>query len=130
MASYILLLELEKPAVIEVGALGRQNFPAGYYAYVGSAKRNADSRLMRHLRPSKKKKWHVDYLREKAEVRRIHLSGADECALSESLAEMQGYEIAAPGFGSSDCARCESHLAYFEEEPDLSTLGLAEGAKQ
>ncbi len=124
MSSYILLLELEEPVTIDVGGLGKQCFPAGYYAYVGSAIRNPDSRLMRHLRSSKKKRWHVDYLREMATIKRIHLYAMDECTVNESLKEIPGFEIATPGFGSSDCPRCVSHLAYFRDEPDLSTLSL------
>ncbi len=124
MSSYILLLKLDEPAVIGVGRLGRKRFPAGYYAYVGSAVRNRDARLMRHLRTSKKKRWHVDYLREKAEIRGIYLCGIEECALNELLAKVPGCEVPVPGFGSSDCASCESHLAYFHEEPDLSMMGL------
>ncbi len=118
------MLELDEATSIKVGSLGEISFPAGYYAYVGSAKRNLDSRVMRHLRLSKKKRWHVDYLREKAEIIKIYLSNLEECVIYESIALVPGYKVIAPGFGSSDCRSCESHLAYFQGKPDFSTLGI------
>ncbi|MEE9594570.1 MAG: GIY-YIG nuclease family protein [Candidatus Hydrothermarchaeales archaeon] len=118
------MLELNETTRIKVGSLGEISFPAGYYAYVGSAKRNLDSRVMRHLRLSKKKRWHVDYLREKAEIIRIYLSNLEECTIYKSLVLVPGYQVVAPGFGSSDCRSCESHLAYFQKAPDLSILGI------
>jgi Uri superfamily endonuclease len=119
-------MELREPVTIKLNVLGVLSFPAGYYAYVGSALRNSDSRIMRHLRHPKKKRWHIDYLREKAEVKKIYLSNLDECSLNQMLTNIPGYEVIAPGFGSSDCNRCMSHLAFFSKEPDLSTLGIWE----
>ena len=34
----------------------------GIYIYTGSAKKNIDSRIKRHLSNSKKLHWHIDYL--------------------------------------------------------------------
>ncbi len=126
MKAYALLMELEASARIEIGKLGIYDFPRGYYVYVGSAKRNLDARIARHLRrgEGKVKRWHVDYLLEKAVIKRIFLYDLGECQLNQEVFELPGATSIAPGFGSSDCrAGCGSHLAHFPEEPDLSELG-------
>ncbi|MEE8167757.1 MAG: GIY-YIG nuclease family protein [Candidatus Hydrothermarchaeales archaeon] len=124
MKSYALLMELRKPARIKVGGLGTFDFPKGCYLYVGSALRNIDSRITRHLRRVKKKRWHVDYLLEKAEIRRISLYHLGECELNQLVFKTPGAIAIVPGFGSSDCRKCKSHLTYFSEEPDLSELEI------
>jgi len=60
----VLILRLPCPATVNVGRLGRVRFPAGWYAYVGSAygPGGLAARISRHLRPSKPSHWHLDYL--------------------------------------------------------------------
>lgn len=109
--AYILLLRLDTDGETEVGRLGRVAFPAGWYAYVGSARSGLEQRVGRHLRGDGKKHWHIDHLRGMADhVEALVLPTSEdiECQLSAvvgSLGGAEGYK----GFGCSDC-RCWTHL--------------------
>jgi hypothetical protein len=61
--TYVLILELTTRKVIQVGALGRIKFTAGWYAYAGSAfgPGGLAARINRHLMSAKKPHWHIDY---------------------------------------------------------------------
>ncbi|RKY27012.1 MAG: hypothetical protein DRP79_03955 [Planctomycetota bacterium] len=116
---YCLVLKLARPAKITVGRLGCKFFPAGYYVYVGSARRGLAGRIARHLRLRKKLHWHIDYLRRKASVIDVRTyEPGDECALNRRVASLPGASVVAPGFGSSDC-RCRAHLHHFEQIPAM-----------
>jgi Uri superfamily endonuclease len=109
---YIAIFYLPGPRSISVGKLGRINFRPGLYFYVGSAQRNLSARLRRHSRQDKPLRWHIDYLSAKAEMLGvITVAGPREreCRLAKRLGRM--FELAAPGFGASDC-RCAGHLFY------------------
>ncbi len=110
---YVLFIRLEKDETINVGALGPIKFRKGIYVYVGRARRLLLWRVIRHMKKGKKKRWHIDYLLEKARVLFVFLydvSETSECEKAASIKEKFGGEFI-PGFGSSDC-RCESHLVY------------------
>ncbi|HEX6972519.1 MAG TPA: GIY-YIG nuclease family protein [Limnochordia bacterium] len=99
-----------------MGALGTFTFPAGLYAYVGSAQRHREARLARHLRRDKRLKWHIDYFRAAGEVRAVtRLQGGREaeCRLASLLAAQPGASLPVARFGASDC-RCPGHLIRFE----------------
>ncbi|MFB6302124.1 MAG: DUF123 domain-containing protein [Haloferacaceae archaeon] len=115
--TYTLLLELPAPTSGEVGALGTHDFPAGAYAYTGSALGTGGfARVDRHRRVATgahdARHWHVDYLNghPATDLVAVHAHpGADrECDVARALP-------AGPvsGFGSSDCD-CRSHLAHAE----------------
>lgn len=109
--SYQLEIAVGKPSRIPVGRLGTINLPAGRYVYTGSARRALESRVARHLRGTKRLRWHIDYLLRTpdVDVLMVHRSSRPECSLNQST---RG-RIVAPGFGSSDCrAGCGSHLKY------------------
>ncbi|GAB2572740.1 GIY-YIG nuclease family protein [Gracilibacillus alcaliphilus] len=101
---------------LTIGKLGRFDFPKGLYVYVGSAKRNIDSRLKRHMQKEKKLRWHFDYLRPYLQIEEIQtFSGEEgECQLFHRLLHENGAEMPVKGFGSSDC-KCFSHLFYSQE---------------
>jgi Uri superfamily endonuclease len=129
--TYVLILNLSRPLVIRVGRLGRFQFPAGWYAYIGSAHSPGGlaARLRRHLRASKPLHWHVDYLRAHArpvEIWYIAGNHKRECAWAQGLARLPGASIPAPRFGASDC-RCATHLVHFSAPPDLAAFGHAVG---
>ncbi len=114
--TYCLLLKLPHTCHIEVGKIGDITFSGGIYAYIGSAKRNAQHRLNRHWMGSGKKKWHIDYLR--AQSHPIAVWGFDqtilqECKLADTMECLSMENI--PRFGSSDC-HCPSHLYFCESE--------------
>lgn len=107
--TYQLVIEVSRPVEVTVGALGRQRFPAGIYVYTGSAARNLEARIERHLRREKTLRWHIDYLLAEPDVRIVEVrrSARPECELNARTAG----SIPVPGFGASDCRNgCGSHL--------------------
>ena len=109
--TYQLLIEIIRPVRIAIGRLGKFAFPAGRYIYTGSARRNFEARIARHLRREKTLRWHVDYLLAASGVR---ISGVrryieDECAINRATPG----DTPIAGFGASDCrAGCGSHLKF------------------
>lgn len=121
---YVLIITLDSDRTIDVGALGRLDFPAGTYAYVGSAMSGLDARIARHLRDDKRLHWHVDYLLQHAHVAdvvRVESELRIECVIAAGLAERLP---ALSGFGSSDCA-CKGHL-FGPAEPEALTDAVAQ----
>ncbi len=109
--SYQLLIEITRPLRCAIGRLGLFDFPAGRYLYTGSARRNLDARIARHLRGDKRPHWHIDYLLAAPGVRIVDVvrSARAECALNRSA---RG-SVPCTGFGASDCrAGCGAHLKY------------------
>lgn len=125
--AYILYIKAEVPLTIEVGSLGTKRFPAGQYAYVGSALRGIRARVSRHRRlavqKSGKLHWHLDYLLVHPRARWIGeavLEGGIECKISRRIASMDGVTVPVPGFGSSDCRNgCKAHLYLLPSENPL-----------
>ena len=124
---YLLILHLAADTRLAVGARGECRFPAGYYLYTGSARKDLSARLARHLRKGGKNfHWHVDYLREAAgSCRALPIRTPDdlECELAAALHRLALYAF--PGFGSSDCS-CPSHLFFLGESDPLHHPGLLE----
>jgi Uri superfamily endonuclease len=107
--SYQLLIRISRPTTVTIGRLGRFRFPAGDYVYTGSAKRNLEARIHRHLSKTKRLRWHIDYLLADHDARIVGVrrSVPEECLLNRRT---RG-EVVVPGFGSSDCrAGCGGHL--------------------
>lgn len=116
----------EKPFRVSSPAFRSLMFPEGYYYYSGSAQKNLIKRIERHLRKDKIIHWHIDYLTssDNCRITRIMLfPNADrdnECLTVNLLIEKYGLTIPAPGFGSSDCSSCISHLLYSPHNiPDI-----------
>lgn len=113
--SYQLIILLKQRHQIQVGALGRFDFEAGYYVYSDSAKCNLEARVARHCRKNKPLRWHIDYLTSHpaSEVVDTLTFNADECQLNQAC---QGV-ILIPGFGASDCrSGCGAHLKYLGDK--------------
>ncbi|MCP4040795.1 MAG: GIY-YIG nuclease family protein [Gammaproteobacteria bacterium] len=109
--SYQLHISIEPRIRLTVGRLGTFTFPPGRYIYTGSARRNLEARIQRHLRHTKRLHWHIDYLLERPEVEVLGVSRSirPECELNLSVCG----NIVVPGFGASDCrSGCGSHLKY------------------
>jgi Uri superfamily endonuclease len=108
---YILVVSVSKDINVNVGALGSVNFEKGVYAYVGSAQNNLEKRIERHLRKTKQKFWHIDYLLDDANVKVLKVlhkkaGRPEECKVASKIGERC---VPTKGFGSSDC-KCKSHL--------------------
>lgn len=125
---YTLILSLDVPKDIRIGALGVITFQPGYYIYAGSALGSGGlSRVARHIRfyreRYRKSKWHIDYLMEEAVLEKTVCAETDlrlECVLASRIG---GDSVLR--FGCSDCD-CASHLFYREEEPTAEILAVFE----
>lgn len=116
---YIGCFYLGKARKIKIGKLGEFHFSSGFYFYVGSAQKNLSVRIDRHSRKKKPLRWHIDYLSIQAQMvgaLLISCNKQKECLIAGRLSKI--FEVAVPGFGSSDCS-CRTHLYYSE---DLSEI--------
>jgi len=122
--TYVLILRLPEQATIRVGKLGVFPFPAGWYAYVGSARGPGGlaARVSRHCRRSKRHHWHIDYLRPQSELIAVWYTlgpQKQECKWAEALSDLPDTSFPVSRFGASDC-HCSTHLIHFPTRPDLS----------
>lgn len=109
--TYQLLIEVNGPLRVSVGRLGTFDFPAGRYVYTGSALRNFEARVNRHLSTVKRMHWHIDYLLAAPGVRVVEVRryAQAECLINQRTEGL----IPVAGFGASDCrAGCGSHLKW------------------
>ena len=129
---YTLLLFLSKQITVDIGKLGKQKFPMGYYTYTGSALGKGASslkhRLARHMKKEKRKFWHIDYLLadENVSIEAIIVAETNdnmECKSNQYLKSIMGAKVQVKGFGASDCRKnCKSHLLYFPEIKNTDCL--------
>jgi Uri superfamily endonuclease len=128
--TYALLLRLDAPRVVRVGALGELDFPSGWYLYLGSAlgPGGLAARLARHKRHADKRlHWHIDYVRAVMTLVEVWTEPGDvrqECGWAAAAAELPEASIIAPRLGASDC-RCPSHLYYYARRPQLEQFAAA-----
>lgn len=115
--TYLLRIYLKKSRYINIGKLGRFYFKSGHYFYVGSAKKNFYQRIKRHLRKKKKKFWHIDYLLQHANVKRVLIGNLPEEKLAAILSEKMTIPVL--GFGASD-KTSKAHLFFSKKEPKFS----------
>ncbi len=111
--AYLILMDLRDPLEVRIATLPPTALPAGIYIYAGSAKGPGGlrARIGRHLRRDKPRRWHIDHLSEAAATLHAYpVPGGDECALVELLLATKRCCFPLPGFGSSDCRHCVSHL--------------------
>ena len=112
--AYVLALRLELPVPLP---RFDAELPPGCYAYLGSARGPGGlrARLARHFRTQKKPHWHIDRLTiAVAEMAAMAIPEAAECDLAAALLATGLFRIPIPGFGSTDCRRCESHLLVLQ----------------
>jgi len=115
--SYMLVLRLREKRNLRVGQLGIKPFGKGFYIYVGSAMANLTKRIERHVRKRKLHHWHIDELRDAAEVWStlvVRSSDRLECEIARRCSRIAEWSV--PGFGCSDCS-CDSHLFGFTQDP-------------
>ncbi|MBS7609020.1 GIY-YIG nuclease family protein [Candidatus Bathyarchaeota archaeon] len=125
--AYSLIIEVQLPQKLMIGALGNIEFKKGYYVYVGSALGKGSTslwgRIGRHLSRVKKPFWHIDYLLNSPEGVRVVAFVASpnekrmECSVALALkAWYPSKALPIRGFGSSDCLKgCQGHLFYLVE---------------
>jgi Uri superfamily endonuclease len=120
--TYALVLWSDASTSTRVGRWSRLDIRPGYYVYVGSAfgPGGVLARVSRHCREVKNKHWHVDYLREFANLAAVWYSHSPvrlEHRWAEALATMDEM-TPIKGFGFSDC-KCEFHLFSVATKPTL-----------
>ena len=124
--AYLLIIEIDAPLALDVPKGTGVVLAPGLYGYCGSAygPGGIRARVARHRRPSKTPRWHVDYLTAAGRITAVRAEpGGNECASMDRLRALPGVSIPAPGFGSSDCRRCPSHLAALPPDFTLPDRG-------
>jgi len=118
--SYILLIEVKTRLEIRTRARRFELLP-GFYCYAGSALGSLSGRVKRHLKKSKNKFWHIDFLLEKGKVLSAVLLPSSIKREEEISALLQEFGEAVKGFGASDC-RASSNLYKIEKEDFYKAL--------
>lgn len=114
--TYCVVANLCERSRIRIGSLGLAEFPPGIYVYIGSALSGIENRVSRHRSTKKKRRWHIDYFLDKAEVVSVIAIPSDrksiECDVATALMTCEDASVPLERFGSSDC-KCRSHLIFF-----------------
>jgi sugar fermentation stimulation protein A len=119
---YILELSSAKNFKVGIKKFSDIKLNSGFYYYIGSAQKNYNSRLVRHLKKSKTIHWHIDHLTTNAflKINKIYLlenSNKElECGTVQLLEQLRNINHPLEGFGNSDCKVCKSHLLYSKDE--------------
>lgn len=127
--TYVVFFHLSKSAKgLKIGALGTFDFPAGYYAYLGSAfgAGGVRKRTHRHLtRRSMNNKWNIDHLKPlctPVAVWWTHDRHKVEFDWANVLESLPGASFPAPKFGSADNKSAKAHLVHFAEVPSFAAF--------
>ncbi|MDP6876173.1 MAG: GIY-YIG nuclease family protein [Alphaproteobacteria bacterium] len=121
--AYALLIRLPRRLKLSVERLRHPVLDPGCYVYCGSARGPGGlaARVGRHLRRDKALRWHVDYLTASGRIIDVICRpDGSECALVRHYGQLPGVSTPVPGFGSSDCRQCKSHLLLVPAKFDLS----------
>jgi Uri superfamily endonuclease len=127
--AYILQIDLAETVLVSTARQPPTGLLPGRYFYCGSANGPGGlrSRLARHMRHGKSLHWHIDQLTERGTVTGIWIvRNGRECDLVAMLAALP---MPIPGFGSSDCSCCLSHLLYLPSTFHSRSLDLTGATK-
>ncbi len=124
--TYILILQSQQTAQLQVGKPGLLNLRPGYYLYVGSAfgPGGIPARTAHHKKIQTRSHWHIDYLRRQTDLPAIWYSidrVKREHRWAQVLAGEKTCNVAMPRFGASDC-QCPSHLFYSARPPQIAVF--------
>jgi Uri superfamily endonuclease len=124
--AYVLVIELEADLTLQNKRFAGITLAKGTYLYCGSANGPGGiaARVKRHCKQDKKPHWHVDELtsdRAGKVVSMLVVPGGNECELRAALHEPAS-QVPVPGFGSSDCRECASHLISVSVGDHLTVL--------
>lgn len=118
--AYALIVKLVHKVPVDRPRNGPDVLRPGWYVYAGSARGpgGIHARLARHFRIGKRIHWHIDQLTtaDDARIWAHPVPGGHECELLAKLSRSDQFQIACPGFGSSDCRKCEGHLLVWRPE--------------
>lgn len=112
VGAYILLIHLRNSLILDLPRLTADSVSPGWYAYAGNAygPGGLQARLARHERKTKRQHWHIDRLTVHAKPRAIPIVDGNECTIVGALLASDRFHAPIPGFGSTDCRNCRSHL--------------------
>ncbi len=95
-------------------------FCKGFYAYIGTmfGPGALDARIRRHMRKTKAKHWHIDYILEQTQRVAVYvLTGKDfDSKLSREAVKCYSYVA---GFGCGDKRGDRSHLIYLKSKTEV-----------
>lgn len=126
--TYVTFFHLPQAATrLRVGALGTFDFPAGCYAYLGSAFGGGGvrARTNRHLTTGTPKKWNIDWLKPRctpAAVWWTHERRHVEFDWADLLAELPGASCPVARFGGNDNPSADAHLVRFDAVPSIAAF--------
>ncbi|WP_297003536.1 GIY-YIG nuclease family protein [Thalassospira sp. UBA848] len=130
--AYVLVIELEDDLTLQNKRFNGITLAKGTYLYCGSANGPGGiaARVKRHCKATKKPHWHVDELTSNGAGRVVSVlavPGGNECVLRAALQEPDT-QVPVPGFGSSDCHSCLSHLIGVTKSyvPTLAKITLSQ----
>lgn len=129
--AYALLITLDAPLHFIWRGSGI-SLGEGLYIYSGSARGPGGirSRLRHHFRRGKRPHWHVDHLTNAARgIWAAATTNRSECDIADLLNGSGDFDFPIPGFGSSDCRRCRSHLLRYRVDTCASLAGFGEQEK-
>lgn len=126
--TYILILYLPENTRLTLDSGETYDFPAGYYAYVGSASASEGlaERIKYHLSPVESPDSALDYLQQVTHVEEIWLSSSPvsrKHAWADLLIGIPGSLTIIEDFETEDCD-CDTHLFYFEVRPMLEDFAV------
>ncbi len=122
--AYILLIEIQTNVTVRLPRRPDAVLVPGRYLYCGSAggPGGIKARVARHMRAAKTVRWHVDQVTTTGKVFGAWVfPGGLECEL---VAALSALPVPIPGFGSSDCRRCTSHLLAWPDGQRMSFESL------
>lgn len=113
--SYLLILSVNRRIRIKPGSLPAVELSPGCYVYVGSARGpgGVEKRVSRHLRKSKRARWHIDYLTRAGGVRVesvFYTPPKYGEAMLTGFLDSLGFRRVVKGFGATDHPEDFSHL--------------------
>ncbi|HEV2438303.1 MAG TPA: GIY-YIG nuclease family protein [Verrucomicrobiae bacterium] len=123
--TYVLIASVCQMKRLGIGSLGKFDMVPGFYAYVGSAFGSGGlrARIGHHLESTVTPHWHIDHLLQIATLVEVWYSTQNrklERHWADLLAEMPGFHVPIPRFGSSDYHRSRSsHLFYSKRRPSF-----------
>lgn len=121
--AYALVLKLNSPLKLDIAKFSGETLKSGWYVYLGSARGSGGlrARLNRHFQKTKTLHWHIDRLTVAADTHHaLAVADGNECNLLLALLDRPELEVALPGFGSSDCRQCPSHLLRLSQPSQKS----------
>ena len=127
---YILELFAKEEFSISVKKFIGVKFPKGYYYYIGSAQKNLNSRIERHLKKKKKIHWHIDHLTTHKFINITtpfiipNAAKNMEVEIANNFVEFFDTKIIAKGFGNSGTKETKTHLFYTAEPIPFSKFDI------